>query len=168
MKEFQEFRTRDAISVIGSIVLVISLVGSILANENAPLLSERVQKQAQAIAQQLAAKGIASKPNKSPLRRTASISAKAGQQKSTVSTRLVFGSEGRISEDPWGNPYSFRFFQADSGEVVAVLVWSEGANRFKDTPEESLEGIVQAAEKSLRAGDVLRGDDLGFLQWVTR
>jgi hypothetical protein len=41
--------------------------------------------------------------------------------------------EGKVGQDPWGNPYDFAFLRNEKGATNRVAVWSEGPDHISQT-----------------------------------
>ncbi len=76
----------------------------------------------------------------------------------------IFGKQGRIGRDPWGNAFHYDFLEDEAKSKVFISVWSDGPNGAKDTAADS----IHVHEEEGRAFVILQGDDLGFVREVPR
>jgi len=64
----------------------------------------------------------------------------------------LFGHQGKISKDPWGNAFRYNFIETEHMDhrVVHVIVWSDGPNAIKETNVEDLKEIKGFKTKNLK------------------
>lgn len=157
----QQFKTVDMVIVITVLVALGGVGIGIVRHNHTPDPTSRVQRMAENISSQLLnldrKKFHSSLANASSGERDPSSDA----QKSR-SVRL--GPEGIIGEDPWGQPFEYRFVEDSKGHWTHLIVWSRGpdtvaSKAVSDWTHESL--VTQNYTKHRR--EVRMGDDFGLI-----
>lgn len=134
----QQFRTTDFFAVLGSLLVILSVIGPILRNH---VESEAIITAAQD--SHLHAQSLREKL----------VESKRAPASSIDKVQL----EGVVGRDPWGEPYSYKVLRNVYGQPTHVLVWSKGPNLVSDTNERVLvRGLDQSSSEVS-----FDGDDLG-------
>lgn len=132
MVKNQTFTTFDVVTVISLVIGIMSLSGAVIASfalDSSPIEARLTTEK---LARQLLMGGLENLESERKGRKFASLN---------LDQRLeLLGSGGVLSKDPWGEPYSYRIGTDTRGRKVAV-VWSNGPNRKKDSPDFIAEGV---------------------------
>lgn len=167
MKEIQRFTGYDLFTFVLLLSAVVAVVGSILFNQSMDRDRLRARHKAEGMAHQLldgGVKFIQVRRTKNRLERTQRGPASSGHQPSHIANN-PFGIQGEIGKDPWGNPYRYRFVENEQGQLVSVVVWSDGPNRSSDTDPHRL--IQRLAKDALKSPQTLfEQDDIGHSVYV--
>jgi len=159
IQEKQEFTAKDVLGVFTSLVVLLA-VGLVMARHASDdykvLGAERAMVK---LSRQLISHGKSIDRVKDTELASASrglASVDPGPGKSPLES---LGFEGKISQDPWGQPYHYKVFQKGS-ELYGVAIWSNGPNTILEVSESD---ILQA--ESGRVVRILKsGDDLSHFE----
>ena len=153
--EKQQFKTSDLALVLGVIALMASMVAIILGKSDSQSPSERAVRMAENISSQLLSlspeKIQNQNVNRSELRPPASVSSEK--------KLLPFGSEGKIGQDPWGNPFRYRFIEKSEGQWSHLVLVSLGPDAalakgsLAEWTFDQLEARVSSRSVSFQNGD---------------
>ncbi len=70
-------------------------------------------------------------------------------------------NEGTIGNDPWGNPYAFKYFRNETGDLVVLALVSGGKNSLIETR------FTDLNLSQFNGGNyIFNGDDFGFIKKI--
>lgn len=154
MLENQQFKTLDAIMMMVLLVAAAVVAGRLVSNATSDSSVKTAQLQAEKIASQILSGKLEVVQSNTAVagdRKIASI----GNEK--IRPLDLLGPSGMISQDPWGQPLSYRIWSAPNGKTIAI-VWSSGPDKRSETSEVQL----SRQEKKSSFEDVqFGGDDIG-------
>ncbi len=74
------------------------------------------------------------------------------------------GSEGVIGEDPWGQPFEYRFIEDSKGQWTYLIVWSKGPDNVATKPiSEWTNDFLVTQNYTNDRHEVRMGDDFGLI-----
>src|SRR5690606_15960630 len=117
----QGFTSFDAISIVFSFLILITIIVPILGRRVDTQYAEVAKRQAEELSQK-----ISSLENLSD----------DSDGRAPASEASLLG--GVISADPWGQPYRYQYARNSSGQPVYVVVWSSGPNEKSETEESKI------------------------------
>lgn len=139
------FSTLDTLTMIGSLLVLILVIG--------PILSRRINQQNSVQAARQAQEWT----EKIPLDEKLSEAGLALPSQRSLASGSSQGPQA--GADPWGQPFQYKFIRNSYGQPVYLAVWSRGPNTQNDTAES---GLIIAADGALNA--VFQGDDVGTVR----
>lgn len=159
--KIQQFKTIDISSLLILMLFTFALIWKLVQNKGDDPEIKRAIASAESLSLQLVAGGLGSLRPEDLSRDRQPAANQSQELKRSIE---VFGKTGKLSLDPWGQPYRYSFV-ADSLDVskTYVWVWSEGPNRQNETNYEELGRVdLISWEKSKK----LNGDDIGYVRIV--
>ncbi len=161
--EKQRFKTIDLGFMFALLGVTFAVVIALVGQQSTDPDKVRALLSAQNLTLQLSAGGLGSlKPEEiNTGRGPASVENTTSFQKSMK----LFGRQGKIGQDPWGNSFRFNFVGLDEQKGnIYVVVWSDGPDQKSDTTVEITANLKMKGKKKqlLR----LNGDDLGYIRVV--
>jgi hypothetical protein len=150
-----QFKTTDLLMLFGSVAIIATLSGVIMARGLQDQRPDLARSSAEAFALQLAQNFASHQVGqvgaaKLNSRRPASVEAKS------VWPDLPL--DGQLGKDPWGQPFHYHVQEAPISNLRRVYVWSSGPNR-------QLESVVFLPDSMESDGSrvVFKGDDVGYV-----
>ena len=158
MKENQQFKTIDLVTVVALLVSALGLTGWIMSKNFIQPDVAKAKLDAQILASQLISGGLHSLSKTSPKNRLEAERALASASKKID----VLGLQGKISHDPWGEPFHYRFVSSGKNAKTYVVVWSSGPNKRPETKDTE----IHVNEAGVLVNAHFAGDDLGYTREV--
>lgn len=154
LKEKQEFRSSGLLSLLGLIVLSMTIIATPWNRHIEDSKTQIALQKAEVVGYQVVqvyreAIKVSLSTNKDTSRQPASI------HDPEVIQNLR--NTGTVGVDPWGQPYRYRILPPKNSDTVKILVWSTGPNKKVESVE------LDDEQKNMVGHPNYSGDDLGVL-----
>lgn len=151
IKQFQQFKTLDVISVFALLGVVLAVVGHVFWSNMGDKKHAFAKKDMESLSGQLLAGGLNSLPSAKNERSIASVPSLQIEK---------MGSEGKIGKDPWGEAFHYKVLHSKQKSYVVVI--SGGPDRQMQTDYTT----IDIGPSGHVLGAKFLSDDVGYVRKV--